>query len=190
MQRMDPAKRTVFVERVVAAGRTVGISVTPHAMAETTATAAQAAAALGVQVGQIVKSLVFTVEGPRGVRGVLALVSGADRVDLVALAATLNLADGELVRRATADEARAFTGFVIGGIPPFGHASSALGASSTPGAPGAAGQALTLLADRGLAAWGELWAACGTHLDVFPISFADLLRASEAREVGISEQRT
>jgi prolyl-tRNA editing enzyme YbaK/EbsC (Cys-tRNA(Pro) deacylase) len=146
-------------------------------MAETTATAAQAAAALGVQVGQIVKSLVFTVEGADGVRGVLALVSGADRVDLNALGAALNLEAGAHVRRATADEARAFTGFVIGGIPPLGHEPL----------PGVA--PLTLLADRGLAAWGELWAACGTHLDVFPISYSDLLRAAGAREVAISESR-
>ena len=172
---MDQAKRTAFVERVVAAGRAVGISVTPHAMAETTATAAQAAAALNVQVGQIVKSLVFTVEGEAGVRGVLALVSGADRVDLNALGTALNLETGGHVRRATADEARAFTGFVIGGIPPLGHEPL----------PGAA--PLTLLADRGLAVWGELWAACGTHLDVFPISYSDLLRAADAREVAISE---
>ena len=174
---MDQAKRAAFVERVVAAGRAVGISVTPHAMAETTATAAQAAAALNVQVGQIVKSLVFTVEGADGVRGVLALVSGADRVDLNALGAALNLEAGEHVRRATADEARSFTGFVIGGIPPLGHEPL----------PGAA--PLTLLADRGLATWGELWAACGTHLDVFPISYSDLLRAAGAREVAISESR-
>ena len=172
---MDQAKRAAFVERVVAAGRAVGIIVTPHAMAETTATAAQAAAALNVQVGQIVKSLVFTVEGADGVRGVLALVSGADRVDLNALGTALNLETGEHVRRATADEARAFTGFVIGGIPPLGHDPL----------PGAA--PLTLLADRGLAARGELWAACGTHLDVFPISYSDLLRAAGAREVAISE---
>lgn len=175
---MDQAKRAAFVERVVAAGRAVGITVTPHAMAETTATAAQAAAALNVQVGQIVKSLVFTVEAEVDVRGVLALVSGADRVDLTALSVALNLGASERVRRATADEARAFTGFVIGGIPPLGHEPL----------PGAA--PLTLLADRGLAAWGELWAACGTHLDVFPISYPDLLRAANAREVEIGESPT
>jgi len=112
------------------------------------------------------------------VRGVLALVSGADRVDLNALGVALNLAAAEHVRRATADEARAFTGFVIGGIPPLGHEPL----------PGTA--PLTLLADRGLAAWGELWAACGTHLDVFPISYSDLLRAASAREVVISESPT
>ncbi len=109
-------------------------------------------------------------------RGVLALVSGADRVDLTALSRVLNLNSHERVRRATADEARAFTGFVIGGIPPFGH-EPLHGAAP-----------LTLLADRGLAAWGELWAACGTHLDVVPIAYEALLRAAGAREVSVSER--
>ena len=145
-------------------------------MAESTATAAQAAAALGVDVGQIVKSLVFAVEGASGTRGLLCLVSGADRVDLAALRRLLDLAEGEQVRRATADEARSFTGFVIGGIPPFGHAP----------APGH--ETPIVLADGGLATRGELWAACGTHLDVFPIRFDELIRAAGARVVAVSEQ--
>jgi prolyl-tRNA editing enzyme YbaK/EbsC (Cys-tRNA(Pro) deacylase) len=145
-------------------------------MAESTATAAQAAAALGVEVGQIVKSLVFAVEGASGTRGLLCLVSGADRVDLTAMRRVLDLAEGEQVRRATADEARSFTGFVIGGIPPFGHAP----------APGH--ETPIVLADGGLAARGELWAACGTHLDVFPISFDELIRAAGARVVTVTEQ--
>ena len=173
---MDLAKRRVFMERVVVAGHAVGVTVQPHPMAESTATAAQAAAALGVEVGQIVKSLVFAVEGASGTRGLLCLVSGADRVDLTALRRVLDLAEGEQVRRATADEARSFTGFVIGGIPPFGHAP----------APGIGTP--IVLADGGLATRGELWAACGTHLDVFPISFDELIRAAGARVVAVSEQ--
>jgi prolyl-tRNA editing enzyme YbaK/EbsC (Cys-tRNA(Pro) deacylase) len=147
-------------------------------MAESTATAAQAAAALGVQVGQIVKSLVFAIQGPKATRGLLCLVSGADRVDLAALSRAADLAEGEQVRRATADEAREFTGFVIGGIPPFGHA------------PAPEQVAPIVLADEGLASRGELWAACGTHLDVFPISYDELIRAAGAREVVISESHT
>ena len=173
---MDEAKRHAFTERVIAAGRAAGVTVRPHPMAESTATAAQAAAALGVEVGQIVKSLVFAVEGASGTRGLLCLVSGADRVDLAALRRLLDLAEGEQVRRATADEARSFTGFVIGGIPPFGHAP----------APGH--ETPIVLADGGLATRGELWAACGTHLDVFPISFDELIRAAGARVVAVSEQ--
>lgn len=173
---MDLAKRRAFIERVVAAGRDSGISVHPRAMAESTATAAQAAAALGVEVGQIVKSLVFTVEGPTASSGLLCLVSGADRVDVAALGRAVDLQDGQRVRRATADEARAFTGFVIGGIPPFGHS------------PAQGFAAPVILADQALALHGELWAASGTHLDVFPISFDDLIRAAGARVVSISEQ--
>ena len=173
---MDLAKRRAFTERVVVAGHAVGVEVQPHPMAESTATAAQAAAALGVEVGQIVKSLVFAVEGASGTRGLLCLVSGADRVDLAALRRLLDLAEGEQVRRATADEARSFTGFVIGGIPPFGHAP-------TPGH-----EPPIVLADDGLAARGELWAACGTHLDVFPIGYDALLRAAGARVVSVSER--
>ena len=109
-------------------------------------------------------------------RGVLCLVSGADRVDLTALTRALNLAKDEKVRRATADEARVLTGFVIGGIPPFGHA------------PAPECTAPIVLADAGLSSRGELWAACGTHLDVFPIAYEALLRAAGAREVSVSER--
>ena len=91
---MDLAKRRAFTERVVVAGHAVGVEVQPHPMAESTATAAQAAAALGVEVGQIVKSLVFAVEGASGTRGLLCLVSGADRVDLPACGRSSDLAGG------------------------------------------------------------------------------------------------
>ena len=165
---MDEAKRRSFVERVVAAGASAGVEVRPHPMSETTASAADAAAALGVHVGQIVKSLIFaTTEEPP--RGVLCLLSGADRADLAALAAAAGVSP---LRRASAEEARAFTGYVIGGIPPFGHATS-----------------LIAIADVGLRAWEQLWAACGTHLDVFPISPVDLLRATGAREAHVAEMR-
>ena len=78
-----------------------------------------------------------------------------------------------LFRSASADEARAFTGFVIGGIPPFGHATQ-----------------LIAVADVGLRAWEQLWAACGTHLDVFPIAPEELLHASGAREAQVAEKRS
>lgn len=166
--KMDEAKRRSFVERVVAAGAATGIVVRPHAMSETTATAAEAASALGVEIGQIVKSLIFaTTEEPP--RGVLCLLSGADRVDLSALASAAGVS---ALRRASAEEARGFTGFVIGGIPPFGHARH-----------------LIAVADTGLRTWEQLWAACGTHLDVFPISPAELLRATGAREARVAESR-
>ena len=166
---MDEAKRRSFVERVIAAGSAAGVDVRPRQMSETTASADDAANALGVEVGQIVKSLIFaTIEEPP--RGILCLLSGADRADLAALAAA---AGTPALRRASADEARAFTGFVIGGIPPFGHATQ-----------------LIAVADVGLRAWEQLWAACGTHLDVFPIAPEELLHASGAREAQVAEKRS
>lgn len=170
VQKMDETKRRAFVERVVVAGAAAGVTIAPHAMSETTATAVEAATALGVEVGQIVKSLIFVVSesgGDGALRGVLCLLSGADRANLAALAAAAGVTQ---LRRATPDEARALTGFVIGGIPPFGHSTQ-----------------LTAVADSGLRAWETLWAACGTHLDVFPISPTDLVRASRASEAAVAE---
>ena len=82
-------------------------------------TSQQAADALGVTVGQIVKSLVFVSHRQDGTaEPILCLVSGSNRVDVALLAAVIGRSD---VRRATAKEANELTGFVIGGIPPFGH---------------------------------------------------------------------
>src|SRR2546421_2644372 len=79
-----------------------------------TRTAVDAARAVGCELGQIVKSLVFVADG----EPFLALTSGSNRADLERLAATLGARD---VRPASADEARAATGYAIGGTPPFGH---------------------------------------------------------------------
>ncbi len=86
--------------------------------AESTHTAAEAARAVDAEIGQIVKSLVFVAPRRRRLETVVALVSGANRVDIARLAAVVGLPG---LRRATADEASEQTGFVIGGIPPFGH---------------------------------------------------------------------
>src|SRR5438874_9546482 len=82
-----------------------------------TKTAPDAARAVGCDVGQIVKSLVFVADG----EPILALTSGANRADPAKLAALLGVTE---VRRATADEARGATGFAIGGTPPFGFPRS------------------------------------------------------------------
>src|SRR5436190_19792246 len=83
-----------------------------------TRTAGDAAAAVGVEVGQIVKSLVFA--RPRSGRPLLVLVSGANRADEALLANET----GEPVGRADADFVRHATGFAIGGVPPVGHAEA------------------------------------------------------------------
>ncbi|MGA1704545.1 MAG: YbaK/EbsC family protein, partial [Ilumatobacteraceae bacterium] len=101
------------VERVVAAGRELGLEIEPRSFPEGTRTAQEAADAIGVELGQIVKSLIFGVDG----EVVLAYVSGANRLDEKLLAAA---AGGSRCERVDADAVRKATGFPIGGVPPFG----------------------------------------------------------------------
>jgi prolyl-tRNA editing enzyme YbaK/EbsC (Cys-tRNA(Pro) deacylase) len=110
-EQMHPSVLAV----VEAAGR-LGVELEVREFPQGTRTAAEAAAAVGVGVGQIVKSLVFAVDG----RLVLALVSGSNRVDLELLAAA---AGGGSVAKPDADTVREATGFSIGGVAPIGHAS-------------------------------------------------------------------
>jgi len=154
------------VERVVTAARAAGLEIEVERFPEGTRTAADAARAVGCEVGQIVKSLVFIARE----RPLLALVSGANRVDLAKLAIAAGT-DANAVRRADGDEARAATGFAIGGVPPFGHAT-----------------ALSVLVDRDLTAHERLWAAAGLPDAVFAVAPADLIRASGGRSVELAEE--
>lgn len=150
------------VERVVAAGAALGITVTPKTFPEGTKTAADAAAAIGCEVGQIVKSLIFGVDHDAGASTeiVLAYVSGANQLDEPKLAAA---AGGTKCRRVDADTVRAATGFPIGGVPPFGHATE-----------------LRVFVDPDLLQYDEVWAAAGTWHDVFAIAPQELVRATGA----------
>src|SRR5215212_5829151 len=107
------------IQRVVDAAARKGVSLDIRVFDESTHTAEEAAAAVGAELGQIVKSLIFVAPDADGsLEPVLCLVSGPNRVDLARFAAVIGAQD---VRRATAAEARDLTGFVIGGIPPIGH---------------------------------------------------------------------
>jgi prolyl-tRNA editing enzyme YbaK/EbsC (Cys-tRNA(Pro) deacylase) len=143
--------------RVADAAQQAGLSISICRFPEGTRTADDAARAIGCSVAQIVKSLVFMADD----EPVMALLSGADRLDPDRLAAATGAAG---VRRATGDEARAATGFAIGGVPPFGHDRD-----------------LTVLVDRGLLAHSEVWAAAGLPDAVFPICPDDLVRVSDGR---------
>ena len=142
------------IERFRREAEALGISVEIREFPEGTRTAADAARAIGCEVAQIVKSLVFVA----GTEPFLALTSGANRADLAKLA---ELVGGRTVRRADADEARSATGFAIGGTPPFGHP-----------------RPLRVFCDRDLLGHDVVWAAAGTPSSVFPIAPADLLRIS------------
>jgi len=122
---------------------------------EGTRTALDAARAVGCELGQIVKSLVFVAGG----RPVVALVSGANRLDERRLGAVA----GEPVRKADAEAARIATGYSIGGVPPFGHAS-----------------AVPVFMDRDLLGYGVVWAAAGRPDSVFEIEPARLRELSNA----------
>ena len=130
---------------------------------EGTRTAADAARAIGCEVGQIVKSVVLMADG----RPVVALTSGANRADTERIAGILGAAE---VRKADAAEAREATGFAIGGTPPFGHPRT-----------------LRVLLDRDLLGYGEVWAAAGTPSTVFPIAPAELERAATAEAADLKE---
>jgi prolyl-tRNA editing enzyme YbaK/EbsC (Cys-tRNA(Pro) deacylase) len=143
------------VQRVVAAAAELGLAIEPVRFPDGAKTAADAAAAIGVEIGQIVKSLIFAVDGDV----VLAYVSGANRLDESKLAAA---AGGSRCGRVDADTVRAVTGYPIGGVPPFGHA--------TP---------LPVFIDPDLLTHDEVWAAAGTWHDVFPIAPRQLVAASE-----------
>jgi prolyl-tRNA editing enzyme YbaK/EbsC (Cys-tRNA(Pro) deacylase) len=145
------------VARVVAAGRELSLEIEPFHFADGTKTAADAAAAIGVDVGQIVKSLIFAVDG----QVLLAYVSGRNRLDEGKLATA---AGGTTCTRVDADTVRTATGFPIGGVPPFGHATD-----------------LPAFVDPDLLRYDVVWAAAGTWNDVFAISPLDLVRASGAR---------
>ena len=106
------------VQRVLDAAARKGVTLEVTVFDESTHTAVEAAAAVGADLGQIVKSLVFVVPIAGGLEPILCLVAGHNRVDVARLAAVTGAPD---IRRATAREARELTGFSIGGIPPIGH---------------------------------------------------------------------
>ena len=143
------------VDRVIAAAAHRGLVIEPRQFPDGTKTAADAAAAIGVDVGQIVKSLIFAVDG----EVVLAYVSGANQLDERKLAAA---AGGLKSARVDADTVRAATGFPIGGVPPFGHATH-----------------LRVFVDPDLLQYDEVWAAAGTWHDVFGIEPSQLVDASD-----------
>ena len=143
--------------RVQEAARALGLDIAVREMAESTRTAEEAAAACGVSAGQIVKSLVFT--GATSGKPYLLLVSGTNRVNEKGVARHL----GEKLERPGAEAVRALTGFAIGGIPPFGHA--------TP---------LATYIDADLLQYDVVWAAAGTPKAVFRVEPAKLRDAAGA----------
>ena len=148
-----PSRSRLVHDALRAAGIPGDIVVLPDAAA----TAALAAAALGIEVGAIANSLVFWSDDAP----LLVMTSGAHRVDTAALAERLGRG---YIRRADAQQVRDATGQVIGGVAPAGHPAP-----------------LETIVDEDLARYPEIWAAGGTPHTVFPLTFDDLVRLTGGR---------
>ena len=161
---MRPATHPTAL-RVQAAGRALGLDINVVEFEESTRTAEEAASAVGCQVGQIVKSLVFTVAG----EPVISLVSGSNRLDDRKLAGWAGIGRKK-IKRGDADTVRIATGYVIGGVAPFGYP-----------------QPLTVLCDEDLLKYDIIWAAAGTPNAVFAVTPKALLMATRATVVDLAQ---
>ena len=150
-------------QRVQDALRGMGFAYEVIEFAQTTRTAAEAAAAVGCTVGQIAKSLVFKTR--HGGRPLLVIASGANRVNEKAMRAIV----GEPIEKPDADFVRQQTGFVIGGVPPLGHAAP-----------------LTVFIDEDLLQYDIIWAAAGTPNAVFRLAPADLLPMTGGQAIKVT----
>ncbi|MGW0499310.1 YbaK/EbsC family protein [Streptomyces sp. NPDC003007] len=131
---------------------------------DATRTASEAAAAVGCELSQICKSLIFAADGVP----VLVLMDGSSRVDLELVRKELG---ADKVTRAKVDVVRETTGYAIGGVPPFGHRTRT-----------------RVLADRSLLEHDVVWAAAGTPYTVFPMAPADLVTHAEGTLVDVRER--
>jgi prolyl-tRNA editing enzyme YbaK/EbsC (Cys-tRNA(Pro) deacylase) len=173
MNEYQPVNQTPpATQRVLDAAERKGVKLEVVYFEKSTHTAEDAARAVGAEVGQIVKSLVFVSEDVDDVLPCLVLASGANQVDLALLGAVLTV---PRIRRATADEARELTGFSIGGIPPFGHR-----------------QTIRTVMDPDLTRYDTIWAAAGTPNAVFPVAPNTLriLTAAVVTPISASPQTT
>lgn len=159
MANLDTAAHPRFADAL----RELGLDVEVRRFPDAVRTAAEAAAAIGCELSQIVKSLVFEADG----QPVLVLMDGASRVDVERVRHELGAA---AVRRADAALVRETTGYAIGGVPPFGHRIRT-----------------RVLADRGLLAHETVWAAAGTPHTVFPLAPKALIAHAEGTLVDVRE---
>jgi prolyl-tRNA editing enzyme YbaK/EbsC (Cys-tRNA(Pro) deacylase) len=148
---------------VQAALHALGLPADVRELADSTRTAPEAAAAVGCELGAIVKSLVM--RGARSGEAVLVLVSGDNRADEARVAEAV----GEPIGRPDADFVRAATGYAIGGVAPVGHPAP-----------------LRTLVDEDLLRFDEVWAAAGTPRTVFPIAPRALAEAAGGRVLALA----
>lgn len=153
-------------QKVADAARELGLAVEIVEFDQSTRTAQEAADTVGCTVAQIVKSLCFVVAD----QPVMVLVSGANQLDERKLA-ELHGVGRKQVKRADAEAVKIATGYSIGGVPPFGHA--------TP---------LVVYVDADLMQFETIWAAAGTPFAVFAIAPAELVRASQGSVADLKKE--
>ncbi len=142
--------------------KTLGLSNQVLELQSTTRTSAEAAQAVGCQVGQIAKSIAF--RGKQTDRPILVIASGTNRVNEKRMEELIS----EPLGKADADYVRQKTGFVIGGVPPVGHFEK-----------------MEIFIDEDLLKYEEIWAAAGTPNAVFKLTPSDLVKMTEGRVVSI-----
>ncbi|HLX58986.1 MAG TPA: YbaK/EbsC family protein [Ktedonobacteraceae bacterium] len=150
------------VQKVQHTLKSLGFSDEIVVFPDSTRTAIEAAQAVGCQVGQIVKSLVF--KGALTHKPVLVLASGSNRVNEQRLAALV----GEKIEKADADFVRQHTGFAVGGVPPVAHS-----------------ERLDTFIDEDLLQYAEIWAAAGSPHAVFRLTPGDLQSLTGGQVVSI-----
>jgi len=161
---MDGVLEKAAVKRVATALLEHGCAGEIKVLSDSARTAAEAAAALGIEVGQIASSLIFKL--PDG-SPLLVITSGRHRVDTDLVASNLGI---EKLGRVDADYVKELSGFSIGGVAPIGWVSPA-----------------TILIDQALNDYEVIWAAAGHPHAVYPTSFAELLAITSAKPMVVGE---
>jgi prolyl-tRNA editing enzyme YbaK/EbsC (Cys-tRNA(Pro) deacylase) len=151
-------------KRVQDALTAIGVRIQVLELPASTRTSAEAAEAVGCQVGQIAKSLIFKTQLSE--QPVLVIASGANRVSEDRLAAII----GEPIEKADADFVREHTGFAIGGVPPVGHLKK-----------------LQTFIDEDLLGYQEIWAAAGTPHAVFRLTPQELITLTGGLVITVKE---
>ncbi len=157
MEKLSPS-----AQRVQDALNAIGLRLEVVELSSSTRTSAEAAMAVGCDVAQIAKSLIFRT--CQTDRPVLVIASGANRVNEKHIAELM----GEDICKADADYVRKHTGFVIGGVPPVGHL-----------------ERIPTFIDEDLLQFQEIWAAAGTPHALFKLSPEDLLRATSGKVIAV-----
>ncbi|GDX22078.1 aminoacyl-tRNA deacylase [Actinomycetes bacterium] len=156
------------VAKVCAELRFHGVTGEVTALSDSARTALEAAAGLGIEVGQIASSIVFGIPDDQEPKALLVITSGRHRVDTTLVAKNLGI---EKLIRADADFVRKWSGFAIGGVSPLGWTSK---------------PEITLI-DEALNDYEVVWAAAGHPHAVYPTSFSELIKCTNAKPMVVGD---